>query len=449
MDDAQEAERLSPAPPVPDATTSGGRARRLVRLATLDVTPLRRHRDFRLLFIGRGVSFLGSMVTYVALPYQAFRITHSSLAVGLLALVELDPLLTMALVGGALADARDRRRMVQLSELGLALVSIGLMVNALLPHPRLAVLFAAALVASSLDALQRPSLEGLLPRIVERDELTAAAALMSLRSTVGMIAGPALGGVLIATAGLSTTYLLDVITFAVSLVALRRMRAVPPPPDAERPSVRSVLEGWRYARGRQNLLGTYLVDMVAMFFAMPMALFPAIAERFGGASVLGLLYAAPAVGSMVATATSGWANHVHRHGVAITVSATLWGAAIVGFGLSASLPLALGFLAAAGAADMVSGIFRSVVWNQTIPDHLRGRIMAELRKVIWPNRKQMVSYTSGPLLGNLEAGSVAAAFSVRASVVSGGLLCVVGVAACALGLPAFVRYDTRQGQTSK
>ena len=324
MDDAQEAERLSPAPPVPDATTSGGRARRLVRLATLDVTPLRRHRDFRLLFIGRGVSFLGSMVTYVALPYQAFRITHSSLAVGLLALVELGPLLTMALVGGALADARDRRRMVQLSELGLALVSIGLMVNALLPHPRLVVLYAAALVMASLDGIQRPSLEGLLPRIVERHELTAAGALMSLRSTVGMVVGPALGGVLIATAGLSTTYLLDVITFAVSLVALRRMRAVPPPPDAERPSVRSVLEGWRYARGRQDLLGTYLVDMVAMFFAMPMALFPAIAERFGGASVLGLLYAAPAVGSMVATATSGWANHVHRHGVAITVSATLW-----------------------------------------------------------------------------------------------------------------------------
>src|SRR5439155_4063990 len=271
-------------------------------------------------------------------------------AVGLLALVELGPLLTMALVGGALADARDRRRMVQLSELGLALVSVGLMVNALLPHPRLVVLYVAALVMASLDGLQRPSLEGLLPRIVERHELTAAGALMSLRSTVGMVVGPALGGVLIATAGLSTTYLLDVITFAVSLVPLRRMRAVPPPPDAERPSVRSVLEGWRYARGRQDLLGTYLVDMVAMFFGMPMALFPAIAERFGGASVLGLLYAAPAVGSMVATATSGWANHVHRHGVAITVSATLWGAAIVGFGLSASLPLALGFLVAAGAA---------------------------------------------------------------------------------------------------
>ena len=329
--------------------------------------------------------------------------------------------------------------MVQLSELGLALVSIGLMVNALLPHPRLVVLYAAALVMASLDGIQRPSLEGLLPRIVERHELTAAGALMSLRSTVGMVVGPALGGVLIATAGLSTTYLLDVITFAVSLVALRRMRAVPPPPDAERPSVRSVLEGWRYARGRQDLLGTYLVDMVAMFFGMPMALFPAISERFGGASVLGLLYAAPAVGSMVATATSGWANHVHRHGVAITVSATLWGAAIVGFGLSASLPLALGFLVAAGAADMVSGIFRSVVWNQTIPDHLRGRLAGI----------EMVSYTSGPLLGNLEAGSVAAAFSVRASVVSGGLLCVVGVAACALGLPAFVRYDARQGQTSK
>jgi MFS family permease len=224
-----------------------------------------------------------------------------------------------------------------------------------------------------------------------------------------------------------------VATFATSLVALRLMRSVPPPADAVRPSLGSIVEGIRYAGSRQELLGTYGVDIIAMFFGMPMALFPAIAEGFGGAGVLGLLYAAPSVGALLATVTSGWVGRVHRHGLAIIVAAGVWGAAIAGFGLAPNLSLALVGLVVAGGADMVSGIFRMTIWNQTIPDRLRGRLAGI----------EQVSYTSGPLLGNLEAGVVASLASVRASVVSGGVLCVVGVVLMAIALPAFRRYDAR------
>jgi MFS family permease len=428
---AAEPERLAAAPPQPAAERGGLRG--MLSLATMDLGPLRRHRDFRLLFFGQGVSFFGSMVTYVAVPFQVYQLTGSSLAVGLLGLAELAPLLVTAFVGGALADAHDRRRMVQLSELSLAAASGVLFVNALLPDPQLWLLYVMAGLMASLDGLQRPSLDALLPRLVDRDELTAAGALSSFRMTIGMVGGPALGGVLVATAGLAATYAFDVVTFAASLLALALMRAVPPPPGADRPSLRGVLDGVRYALGRPELTGTYVVDIVAMFFGMPMALFPAFAHELGGAGVLGLLYAAPSVGSLLATATSGWTGRVHRHGAAVIAAAALWGAAVIGFGLAPNLPLALAALVAAGAADMVSGIFRSAIWNETIPDHLRGRLAGI----------EMVSYSSGPLLGNVESGLVAAVAGARAAVVSGGVLCVAGVGLVALALPAFRRYDRR------
>jgi MFS family permease len=225
----------------------------------------------------------------------------------------------------------------------------------------------------------------------------------------------------------------DVVTFGVSLAALYLMRAVPPPPDAHPPSLRGVLEGVHYAFSRKDLLGTYLVDMVAMFFGMPMALFPALATQYGGARALGMLYAAPAVGSFLATATSGWTKRVHRHGLAIALAATGWGLSVTAFGLAPSLPVALLFLAAAGAADTVSGLFRSAVWNQTIPDRLRGRLAGI----------ELISYSTGPSFGNVEAGIVASLFSVRVSIVSGGILCVAGTLALAVFLPAFLRYDNR------
>lgn len=404
--------------------------RRWLRATVVDTRALR-HRDFRLLFAGQSVTYLGSMITYVALPYQVFQLTRSPLAVGLLSLFELGPLLLTALVGGALADAVDRRAMVRLTEAGLALTSLGLFANALLPHPSVWVLFCAAALMAALDGLQRPSLEALVPRLVTRDELPGASALQSLRGNAGQLAGPAIGGLLIAGAGLPAAYLVDTTSFAASLVTLGLLRAIPPPPDADRASLRGIVEGLRYARSRPELLGTYVVDIVAMLFGMPMALFPAIAAGLGGARTLGLLYAAPAAGALLVSAASGWIGRVRRHGIAILVAAAAWGAAIVGFGLARSLWLVLTMLAAAGAADMVSGMFRMTMWNQTIPDDLRGRLAGI----------EMVSYVTGPLLGNVEAGLLAAAVGVRASVVSGGLLCVAGVALVALALPAFRAYD--------
>ncbi|MCU1589755.1 MAG: transporter [Frankiales bacterium] len=407
--------------------------RRGLRALTLDTGPLRRHRDFRLLFAGQAVTFLGSMITYVAIPYQVYRLTGSSFVVGLLGLVEFVCMLSMAFLGGALADSVDRRRMVQVTELALLLTSALLLGNALLPHPSVAVLFVAAGLATLFDALQRPSLDALLPRLVPREDVLAAGALNSMRGTAGMIGGPAVGGLLITLFGLPSTYAVDIGTFAFSLAVLARMQAVPPPPDAERPSLRGVIDGVRFARSRPELMGTYLVDINAMFFGMPNALFPAIAASYGGADVLGLLYAAPAVGAFLATLTSGWAGRIHRHGLAILWAATGWGVAILAFGLIHNLALGLLFLGLAGGADMISGIFRSTIWNTTIPDRLRGRLAGI----------ELISYSTGPTLGNVEAGAVASLTSVRMSVGIGGVLCVAGTALLALALPEFRRYDSR------
>jgi MFS family permease len=419
--------------PEDDESLTARPPRRWWHLATVDITPLRRHRDFRLLFIGRFVSFFGSMITVVAFPYQVYQLTHSVLLVGALGVLEFGAILAVAFVGGALADARDRRTMVLLSEAALMACSLLLAGNAALAHPQVWLLFVVATAWGALDAIQRPSLDAMLPRLVEKNELAAAAALGSIRGTLGQILGPAIGGVLVAVLGLSFTYMVDVATFVVGLTCLWLMRAVPPPVDAARPSLRRVLEGLRYARSRPELLGTYFVDMIAMFFGMPMALFPAIAQGIGGPKVLGLLYAAPAVGSFVFSATSGWTSRFHRHGMGVVVAAVIWGLAIIGFGFAPSLVPAVFFLALAGAADMMSGVFRSVIWNQTIPDSLRGRLASI----------EMLSYTSGPALGNFEAGVVASLFSVRISVVSGGALCVIGCVLCALALPGFRAYDAR------
>jgi MFS family permease len=291
---------------------------------------------------------------------------------------------------------------------------------------------------SALNGLQRPSLDALTPRLVDREEIPATAALSMFRGSVGMIAGPALGGALLASAGLAVTYGFDLLTYAFSFLAIRRIRTVLPPESEEGPSLKSVLEGFRYARSRQELIGTYVVDFVAMVFGMPLALFPALAEGLGGPKALGLLYAAPACGALVASLTSRWTPRVHRHGLAVMLAATSWGVAIVAFGFCDRLALAVVFLALAGGSDAVSGLFRMTLWNQTIPDSLRGRLAGI----------EMVSYMSGPLLGHVEAGLIAAAFSVRTSVVSGGVLCVVGVLLCGALLPRFVSYDARRWQGS-
>jgi MFS family permease len=401
-----------------------------LRAFAVDLSPLR-EREFRLLWTARGISTFGTTFTFVAVPFQVYAITGSSLAVGMLGLVELVALLSLSFLGGALADAVDRRRLVRGTEAALLVCALALAANAALDDPHLWVLYVVAGLMAGLGAVQRPALEATIPRVVPKEQLAAATALRGIQSTSLEIVGPAVAGVLLASAGASWTFVVDAASYAVGVVALARMRAVPPPDDAERPSVARVLEGLRYARRRRDLLGTYTVDMIAMFFGMPLALFPAIAVGLGGPEVLGLLYTAPAVGALVASAGSGWMARVHRHGLAITAAACVWGLGIVAFGLADSLVPALLALAVAGGADMVSAIFRMTMWNETIPDGLRGRLAAI----------EQISYTSGPLLGNVEAGVAASLVGVEASIVLGGALCVAGVVAAASALPAFLTYD--------
>ncbi|MEV8504279.1 MFS transporter [Actinoplanes sp. NPDC051475] len=406
----------------------------------MDLTPLRTSRDFRLVFAGGAVSGFGSFITYVTIPYQVAAITDDPLMVGLLGVCELVPLLFMAFVGGALADFLDRRLLVRGGELALAALCGVLLLNALSAKPHLWLLFVIAALTAAVDGLQRPALEAMIPRLVRPEELPATMALNSLGMQIAQLGGPALAGVLIASVDLSLVYAFDLLTFAVSVTCLTLAKAVPPPADADRPSLRSVATGLRYARSRPELLGTYLVDINAMFFGMPQALYPFLATQLGGPKILGLLYAAPAVGSLLATLGSGWTGRIHRHGLMVIVAAALWGVGIVGVGLSNTLWLTLCCLAFAGAADMVSGIFRSIIWSQTIPDHLRGRLAGI----------EMLSYTTGPLLGQLRSGLMARTrLGVGGSIWVGGALCIIGTATLAVALPTFLRYDGKDGMARK
>jgi MFS family permease len=404
----------------------------------LDLSPLRRHRDFRLLFLGQFVSFFGSMITYVAVPYQVYKLTGSSLIVGLLGTVQLVPLLLFGLWGGAYADAMDRRRLLIGAEALLTLISGGLAVNATLAHPSVVAVFVLTALMSAVNGFHRPTLEAMSPRLVDRDELPATAALASLRGSLGAVAGPAIGGFCIARLGTGATYTIDVATFFVSLVALARMAAMPPAAEASKAGLRSIVEGLDYARRRPELIGTYIVDIVAMMFAMPTALFPAMAQAWGGATAAGWLYSAMPIGSFVTTLLSGWTKGVRRRGAAVIIAAGLWGVAIILLGHAPNLVVAMACLALAGAADMVSALFRMTIWNETIPARLRGRLAGV----------EMISYMTGPLLGNARAGWMASLRSVRFSITAGGWICLGGVLLCIPLLPAFWRYRPSE-QTSE
>jgi MFS family permease len=396
----------------------------------LDLTPLRRHRDFRLLFVGQLVSTLGTMITFVAVPYQVYELTRSSAAVGMLGAAQLVPLFLFALWGGAVADSMDRRRLLIGSELLLGLGSALLMVNAARARPSVALIFCVSALMSAVNGFHRPALESMTPRLVATEELTAVAALTSLRGSLGAIAGPALGGLCIARLGLGATYALDVVSYLVSLLAVAAISAMPPAKEAIAAGLESIAQGLRYARSRPEIIGTYVVDIVAMTFAMPMALFPALAQAWGGAQAAGWLYSAMSIGSLLITVFSGWTGRVSRHGAAVVLAALVWGLAVVAFGYAPNLAAAVALLALAGAADMVSGLFRMTIWNETIPGHLRGRLAGV----------EMISYMTGPLLGNARAGWMGALVSNRFSIVAGAWICVAGVLACIPLLPAFWRY---------
>ncbi len=400
----------------------------------LDLSPLRESRDYRLLFTGQLVSFFGSMMTFIVVPWQMYRLTQSSAMVGYIYLAEFVPMVCLAFVGGALADFLDKRKLLRVTEIGQTAVTAILLVNSLLPEPLVAVLFLAVALHAGLAAVQRPAFESFIQKVIPPTMMSAVMALNSIRYSVGAIVSPAVAGIIATQLSASVAYTIDLITFAASLTAVFMIRAVPSPENAERPSFRSVKRAWKYAFGRQELVGTYFIDIAAMFFAMPQALYPALAVVYGDKYV-GFFPAALASGALVASVTSGWTRNIHRHGLMVILAAALWGVAIVFFGLAESIVPALVFLAAAGFFDMISGIFRGSIWNQTIPNYLRGRLASI----------EMMSYLTGPMLGSAKMGLVAEHFGVRTALVSGGALCIVAVLGSAAFLPKFAVYDGREG----
>ena len=404
----------------------------------LDLSPLRVSRDYRLLFFGQLISFFGSMMTFIVVSWQMYELTQSSAMVGYIYLAEFVPMVILAFVGGALADYFDKRRLLRLTEFGQGLGSAVLLINSLLPNPQIWVLFLFVALHAGLAAVQRPAFESFIQKVIPPELMTAVMALNSIRWSVGAIVSPAIAGIIAVKLGPSIAYALDLVTFAGTIYAVYAISAVPSPENAERPSWEGIKRAWRYAFSRQELLGTYFIDIAAMFFAMPQALYPALAIFYGEAYV-GFFPAAIAAGALVASVTSGWTKNIHRHGLMVTIAAVLWGVAIIFFGLSSSIVPALAFLFAAGFFDMISGIFRGSIWNQTIPNYLRGRLASI----------EMISYLTGPMLGSAKMGIVAESFGVTAALVSGGVLCVASVAGAALLLPKFLTYDGREGVKQK
>ena len=408
------------------------------------MSPVRHSRDFRLLFSGQLVSTLGTQLTAVAVPYQVFRMTHSSLYVGLVSLAQLIPLLVFSMVGGVVADTHDRRRILMATELLMAVTSAGLAVNGTFGHPALWPLFVLTACQGGLAGFDRPTFNAAIPRLVPTGELAAAYALWQVQFQIGIVVGPSLAGLLLAGGGLAIVYWLDVGSFLVSFASVTMQRPQPPlepsGPDGpagsstRRPSVlRSAAEGFSYLRGRQNIQGVYLLDIDAMVFGMPRALFPALGLDFfhGGAEAVGFLYAAPGAGALIGALTTGWVKSVRRQGRAVIIAVILWGAAIALFGLVDVLWIGLLLLALAGWADVVSAVFRNTILQTAIPDNLRGRLSAI----------QIAVVQGGPRLGDLEAGVVADGFGNVFSVISGGLACVVGALVLAVALPGFSQQE--------
>ena len=398
----------------------------------INLSPLFKYRDYRLLYLGQFVSLVGCMLTYVALPYQIYQLTHSSLSVGNVGIIQLIPLLVTSLWGGALADKYNRKKLLICAEFALASACLLLLINSLSSTPHLWIIYVAAGFASAFNGFHRPTLEAITQVTVDRSDLPAVSSLGTFKTSSTMILGPALAGLLLAKFNVSSVYFIDLCTYLVSLAAILSIKIPFNIKVNTESMLGSIKQGMRYAASRQELLGSYFVDFVAMIFGMPMALFPAIAAAYHSAPALGWLYAAPSAGMLVTTIISGWTHKIHRHGVAIAWSASIWGIAIIAFGFTHNLLLALFFLAIAGAADGVSGIFRLTLWNQTIPPNYRGRLAGI----------EMISYMSGPLLGNAEAGIVAAACGTQFSVISGGALCVISVIILACLLPRFRQYSS-------
>lgn len=410
-----------------------------LRKHTLDLTPLRVSRDFRLLWTGSTVSAAGSMLTRVAVPLQVYDLTHSSWKVGLTGAISLAPVILASVFGGAVADISERRRLILRGLLVGAVISALLALNAV-GGPRLWTLYLLAAAAGTNGAFSSPAGRSAVPALLPSELIAAAQALQMLTFTGAGVLAPAFAGLLYRSIGPSWTYAIDALSFGLCFVLLLGMRPIPAENDGERFHPRLVVEGFRSLKGRHAVQGSFAADLIAMIFGMPMALFPALAAaRFAGhPRLVGLLYAALPFGAMVATVFSGWTRTVHHHGRVIVASVVLWGFAIVGLGLVHGIVLSLLFLAFSGAADAVSGVSRMAMLQLSTPAHLQGR-MQGVGMAVW---------ISGPYVGDFEAGGVAALTSVDASIVIGGVACVISILGLAAALPAFSRFDSRHSDAT-
>ena len=404
----------------------------------VDTTPLRESRDFRLLFSGQLISTLGTQLTFVAISYQVYSMTHSSLQVGAISLAQLFPFLAGALSAGPIGDAVDRRPIMIWTGVALALTSGALAVNAAVPAPSLVALYLVSAVAAGVQGFANTARMASVPRMVEHRHLPAAAALSQIVFQVGTVVGPSLSGILLAV-GLPLVYGIDAATFVVATVTTVMLRPIPPTHDHGGQSMwQSTREGLRYLRSRQALQGVYLIDINAMVFGMPRALFPAMADTVfhGGTITLGFLYAAPGAGALVGAVTTGWVSHLRRQGWTVIIAVTIWGLAIAVFGLVDTLWIALAMLAIAGWADVISAVVRNTMLQTSIPERFRSRMSSI----------QMAVVQGGPRLGDLESGAVATATSLEFAVVSGGLACIAGAIAIGASMPIFRRHVAVSGE---
>lgn len=413
----------------------------LSRIA-VDTSSLRESRDLRLLLAGELVTGLGTQATLVALPYQLYVETRSAFLTGLLGAVELVPLMTMALLGGAFADRHDRRRMLLVIQAALILGASALAALAFAGSPPLAALYVLGGVMAGFGAVQNVTAGSIVPNLVAPERLRSALALNYGLNTLTMVVGPGLGGVLIGVLGLGAAYTIDAASCVAILGAVWLMSPQPPRISAEAAAAApekvwaSIRDGLRFVRGNHALMGSFAIDLVAMTFGMPRALFAVLSVSVfhTGAGGTGLLYASVAAGATVAALTTGWLSHARRLGLIVIWAVAAWGVAIALAGVASSLWIAAAMLALAGAADSVSAVCRSAINQSVTPDHLRGRMSSVFTMVV----------TSGPRLGDVESGSVAALAGVRASVISGGLACVAGVAIIVVAFPALARFDAER-----
>ncbi len=409
-----------------------------LRALALDLTPLR-HRDFRLLWVGEILSETGSSITLVAVYIQVYRLTGSAAAVGAIGLVQLVPLMVGSLFGGPLIDRHDRRRLLRIAQIAQASGSALLLAGALMDPTPVAIVYVGAAIIAGLSGFALATRAAMTPSLVPRDRLPSALALNQVMYQTALIVGPAVGGVIVASAGLGWAYAIDVVSFGATITTVSMMGPHPPlrdeHPDApELGGWQRLADGFRFLRGRRVLQSTFVVDLIAMIFGMPRALFPilAVVQFHGGAEEVGVLFSAVAFGALLGALTTGWVHRVRRQGLAIIVSVALWGCAIAAFGLSGDLiGVAVLCLAVAGGADVVSAVFRSTILQDTVPDDLRGRLSGINIAVV----------AGGPRIGDVEAGFVAAVFNPMVSVVSGGVLCVVGVGLLAVLVPELTRYQ--------